>query len=68
MSDLDALLNERRGYVARNLTERIAAVDAQLALLGHKPARVERATEAAPEAAIADVAKRAPGRPRKSEA
>jgi len=36
-----ALLEERRGYVARRLSERVAAVDAALALLG---AEVETAS------------------------
>lgn len=69
MSDIDALLEERRGYVARGLAARIAAVDEQLALLGHKPAKVERADNAPAEnAAQADPARRGPGRPRKTEA
>lgn len=38
-----ALLEERRGYVARNLPERVKLVDAELARMGHK---------AAPEAAV----------------
>lgn len=48
MSDamIAALLEERRGYVARGLTDRVKLVDAQLAALGHKAAP-ERAT--APE-------------------
>ena len=48
MSDaiIAALLEERRGYVARNLPDRVKLVDAQLAALGHKIAP-ERAT--APE-------------------
>ena len=38
MSDnrIRALLEERRGYVLRNLPERIAAVDAELAALGYR--------------------------------
>lgn len=50
MSDamIAALLEERRGYVARNLPERVKLVDAQLAALGHKVAP-ERATAPQPE-------------------
>lgn len=45
MSDaiIAALLEERRGYVARGLTNRVKAVDAELAALGHKVAP-EKAT------------------------
>jgi len=32
-----ALLNERRGYVARGLDDRVAGVDEQLRLLGQEP-------------------------------
>lgn len=46
-----ALLEERRGYVIRNLPERVKAVDAELARLGHRVAP-ESATQApAPERA-----------------
>lgn len=33
---VDALLRERQGYVVRGLEDRVAAVDASLAALGHK--------------------------------
>lgn len=33
---ITALLAERHGYVMRNLPERVAAVDARLASLGHQ--------------------------------
>jgi hypothetical protein len=64
MSQIDALLEERRGYVVRNLPERIAAVDAELARLGYAadPPVVETATVAPAENAAI---KRGPGRPRK---
>jgi hypothetical protein len=39
---IEALLTERRGYVIRGLTDRVAAVDAALAALGY--AAVETAT------------------------
>jgi len=70
MSDIDALLEERRGYVARGLANRVAAVDAQLALLGHKVAKPTERADSAPaeNAAQADAAKRGHGRPRKNEA
>lgn len=52
-----ALLTEREGYVRRNLPDRVAQVDAELAALGHKieTAAVEPGENAA----------RRPGRPRK---
>jgi hypothetical protein len=42
-AEIDALLDERRGYVVRGLADRVKAVDEQLARLGHR---------VAPEAAI----------------
>jgi hypothetical protein len=51
-AEIAALLEERRGYVMRGLPDRVQAVDAQLALLGH--AAPEAATRApAPERAVA---------------
>lgn len=38
---IEALQAERRGYLARGLAERVAAVDAQLAALGVSVPRVE---------------------------
>lgn len=43
-----ALLDERVGYVARGLTDRITAVDAELRRLGAEPP-VEEATQQPPE-------------------
>lgn len=49
-----ALLREREGYVQRNLSERVAQVDEQLALRGYqppaetKPAPVMAASRATP--------------------
>lgn len=63
MSRIDALLRERAGYVVRNLPDRVAQVDAELARLGHE-APVEFAA-VSPDAADAAVIKRGPGRPRK---
>jgi hypothetical protein len=34
---IDALLEERRGYVARHKLERVQAIDEQLARLGYTP-------------------------------
>ncbi len=49
-----ALLEERRGYVVRGLTDRVKAVDEQLALIGHKaPASPATAQAPAPERAVA---------------
>lgn len=36
-SYVDALLEERRGYVTRGLDDRVAQVDEQLALRGYQP-------------------------------
>lgn len=46
-----ALLDERAGYVARGLTERIEAVDAELSRRGAEPPGrpVEEATQTPPE-------------------
>ncbi len=54
-SDLiTAYLEERRGYVARGLTERVKLVDAELARLGYKaPAAPSTAQAPAPERAVA---------------
>jgi hypothetical protein len=35
MSEIDALLQERKGYIARNLPKRVASVDEALKALGH---------------------------------
>jgi hypothetical protein len=42
-----ALLREREGLVQRGLSERIAQVDEQLALRGHKPPADEKPAAAA---------------------
>ena len=52
---VEDLLRERRGYVARDLPARVAAVDHELAKLGVKPERedkVETATADTPERAV----------------
>lgn len=46
-----ALLQERRGYVVRGLTDRVQAVDEQLARLGHKVAPEAAVKAPAPERA-----------------
>lgn len=46
--EVDALLVERAGYEQRGLDDRVAEVDEQLALRGHKAAAQERA-KAAPK-------------------
>ena len=38
-----ALLREREGYVGRGMDDRVAQVDEQLALRGHKPPADEKA-------------------------
>lgn len=45
MSDIEALENERRGYVMRGLDDRVAQVDAAIAALS--PHRVTAAVETA---------------------
>lgn len=35
MSEIDALLEERKGYLLRNLPKRVASVDDALKTLGH---------------------------------
>ena len=46
-----AYLEERRGYVARNLPERVKLVDAELARLGYKVAPEAAVQAPAPERA-----------------
>ena len=46
-----AYLDERRGYVARGLTERVKLVDAELARLGYKVAPEAAVQAPAPERA-----------------
>jgi hypothetical protein len=62
MSDVNALLEERRGYVLRGLKDRVTQVDVALEAFGVKvdDAPVET-TAAAPQ----ENARRGPGRPRK---
>jgi hypothetical protein len=69
MSVIDALLEERRGYVVRGLTDRIAQVDKALAAAGYKATKAEpeiEAPEAHDDPAVETAVKRGPGRPRKS--
>ena len=55
---IEALLAERNGYVARGLKNRVAAVDEELKRLGHN-VKVEVAAVAAPETENAADARRA---------
>jgi len=48
MRDVQALQEERRGYVIRNLPDRVALVDAELAALGFAVADDVETTNAAP--------------------
>ena len=43
-AEIKALLVERAGYVARNLSKRVESVDDALAALGHKTSKVEAAS------------------------
>ena len=67
--DIEALLEERRGYVVRNLPDRVAQVDAEIRRLGGVGVGDEPVVETA---SVADgevetaAFKRSPGRPRKS--
>ncbi len=45
---VEALLRERQGYVTRDLPDRVAAVDAELARLGHVIEKPRPARKAAP--------------------
>lgn len=47
---LAALAEERRGYVARGLTERVAQVDEQIKAHGGKPPAAKASAPAAPDA------------------
>jgi hypothetical protein len=53
MSDVEALLEERRGYELRGLTGRVAQVDAALADLGFKVDTPKRTTRS-PKAKLQD--------------
>lgn len=65
MASIHALLRERAGYVARNLPDRVAQVDAQLVLLGYVVPVVETAqADSQPETAAAPPVRR--GRPPKN--
>ncbi|MFN0088670.1 MAG: hypothetical protein ACKVWR_00150 [Acidimicrobiales bacterium] len=46
-NEIETLLREREGYVARNLPARVAAVDAALHALGYAPPAVEPLVETA---------------------
>lgn len=46
-NEIDALLRERQGYLARNLPARVAAVDAALHALGYAPPAVAPLVETA---------------------
>ena len=66
---IDALLEERRGYVVRNLPDRVAQVDAEIERLGgvkvaDDSPEIEEAVADHGDAETATV-KRGPGRPRK---
>lgn len=50
-AEIDALLDERRGYVMRGLPDRVKAVDEQLARLGHRVAPEAAVKAPAPERA-----------------
>jgi len=64
MTNIEALIREREGYVRRGLKDRVAAVDAELAALGHKrgKAEIEVETAAAPAAPETATAKPRPVR------
>ena len=50
-AEINALLDERRGYVMRGLPDRVKAVDEQLARLGHRVTPEAAVKEPAPERA-----------------
>lgn len=55
---IEALLTERAGYVARKLPARVAAVDEALRALGHKTAPKVEVASAEPETERASAMKR----------
>lgn len=55
---IDALMQERRGYVARNLIKRIEAVDEQLRLLGVSSKRETATAEPTEERAVVEAPKK----------
>lgn len=63
-----ALRQERRGYVARGLTDRVAQVDAALADLGVQEDGIHSPVLITKEPANDGPAKRGPGRPAKRPA
>lgn len=63
MYDINALIEERRGYVVRGLKDRVAQVDALLGQADYAPAPIE---EAANPVEAETAVKRGPGRPRKA--
>ena len=72
MSMIEALLEERRGYIVRGNKARVAQVDAEIARLGGVRVaddlpEVETA-DGTPDAEVETAAfKRGPGRPRKAD-
>ena len=60
-SEIEALLRERAGYIARGKADRVRQVDQLLAALGHQPATIETADDTAE---VETAVKR--GRPRKA--
>lgn len=59
---INALLEERRGYVIANKLERVQDVDAELARLGYEPPVIERKVESAPRRVDTTPAKKKPAR------
>ena len=67
MYDINALIEERRGYVVRGLKDRVAQVDALLGQADYVPAPEAPAIEeAANPVEVETAVKRGPGRPRKA--
>lgn len=56
--EIEALLQERAGYVLRKLPQRVKAVDEALAALGHKPKEAATAQPDEERATLAPIAKR----------
>ena len=59
---LESLKRERLGYLVRNLPDRVAQVDAEIARIIGEPDSVNTAADTAP----VETAARRPGRPRKA--
>ncbi len=66
-SKIQGLLIEREGYARRNLKDRIAAVDAELAALGYRKTKAEPQVETADAPRAPETASAKPRAARKQD-